>query len=220
MKTVKLLYPYANVMGLMFPVGKLEDGGTCQFATKICLVKCCAHLPGSGRKISFERKREIYDYFLVNSPETITQQLLNELKEAGCEIFTWFATGDCPGFLTGKYFAVVKALDQKGIIQTGFTRNNELWRRCQKLSENSKILLTIEAISDAERAGMYSMPNYEIGAIDLVRVGTKKKHVSSGCGGGYYQDHIVKTGSDNSHFNLDCKACYKNKTGCFHEVKK
>jgi len=32
-KNSRILYPYANVMGIFFPEGKLDEGGTCQYFT-------------------------------------------------------------------------------------------------------------------------------------------------------------------------------------------
>jgi hypothetical protein len=107
-KVNKLLYPFANVMGLFFPVGKLQNGGTCEFATKKCLERCCAHLPGAGLRIGYEKKKESYDFFLKNSFKEITKQILSELTVGECKIFTWFASGDCPSFLTFKFSNVVK----------------------------------------------------------------------------------------------------------------
>jgi len=215
MKTNQMLYPFANVMGLFFPVGKLENGGTCEFATAKCLKKCCANAPGAGKKIGFKKKQECFNYFLNNSSIKIAAQILTELENADCEIFTWFASGDCPSFLILKFFAVIKELDKKGVIQTGFTRNQSLWEECRDLY-NAKILLTIEDIERAQKPGLYSMPNYKIGAIDVLLVNFEKLYHGDGCGGGYYYNHILKTGIDNSHLKLDCKACYENKTGCFN----
>lgn len=210
--------PFANVMGLFFPIGKLENGGTCEFATSKCLKKCCAHAPGSGKKIGFDEKRKIYTYFLDNSSNKIATKILYELQENNCKIFTWFASGDCPSFLVDKYFNVILELDKKGIVQTGFTRNRELWERCS-LFQNSKILLTMENIDDiikySEKEGLYSIPNYKIGAIDIYKVTFGKKYKRTGCGGGYYQNHIKDKEKVKSHLKLDCKNCYENGIGCF-----
>ncbi len=215
----QILYPFANVMGLFFPVGKLENGGTCAFATSQCLEKCCAHHPGSGTKIGFEKKRMAYSFFLDNTADKISRQILRELKKADCNIFTWFASGDCPSFLTDKYFDVIQILDKKGIIQTGVTRNSVLWGKCNELSNDSRVLLTVENIEEcltySEKVRLYSLPNYKIGAIDIYKVVYDKIYVRSGCGGSYYDDHIKSKGKVKAHLKLDCKACYVNKTGCF-----
>jgi len=135
---MKLLYPFANVMGLMFPLGRLEDGGTCEFATPKCHDECCACNLDIEMGIEFTVRRNIFNYFLDNRPEDVAAKMLGELKRGKCKIFTWFASGDCPSFLTEKFFAVVKGLDDAKIIQTGFTRNEDLWEKCHKLSENNK----------------------------------------------------------------------------------
>uniref|UniRef100_A0A6M3L435 Uncharacterized protein n=1 Tax=viral metagenome TaxID=1070528 RepID=A0A6M3L435_9ZZZZ len=216
---IRITYPFANVMGLFFPVGKLEDGGTCEFATPKCLKKCCAHTPGAGTIIGHEKKQEAYNFFLRNSIATIVKQIRAELKETNCNIFTWFASGDCPAYLTMKFLNVIIKLDRAGVIQTGFTRNIELWKECKKLSDNNKTLLTVENIKDipkySEQSGMYSVPNYEIGAIDIYFVTFTKVRKTCGCGGGYYEHHIKDSERVLPHLKLDCKACYEKKVGCF-----
>jgi hypothetical protein len=212
---MKLLYPYSNVMGLMFPLGKLENGGTCEFMTEKCYEECCSCNLDTEMGIEAKVRRNIFNFFLDNCPENVAVKMIGELKRAQCKIFTWFASGDCPSFLTEKFYAVVKGLDDAGIIQTGFTRNKNLWEKCHGLSKNNKTLLSIEDPENASEPGLYSIPRYEIGAIDIVHVEFGKKYVRSGCGGGYYEDHIKVHGKDTSHLKLDCKACYKNKTGCF-----
>ena len=211
---MKILYPYAKVMGLFFPVGKLRNGGSCEFITEKCCIECYACSLDTDMGVESELKKQIYEYFVKTSSNRIAEQILKELKEANCNIFTWFASGDCPSKLTNKFYAIVKKLDIAGIIQTGFTRNEKLWKKCKNLSK-SRILLTIENIDDQLVPGWYSLPNYKIGAIDIVEVGIGNVRVSVGCGGGYYEEHIKILGKDTSHLKLDCNACYKNKTGCF-----
>ncbi len=214
---MKLLYPFANVMGLMFPLGRLEDGGTCEFATPKCYDECYACNLDTEIGIEFRVRRNIFNYFLDNPPEDVAIKMIEELKRKRYKILTWFASGDCPAFLTEKFFAVVKDLDDAGIIQTGFTRNKELWGKCHGLSKNNKVLLSVEDPNSVSEPGLYSIPHYEIGAVDILRITLTKRYISSGCGGGYYENHIKVTGKDDSHLRLDCKACYKNKTGCFGE---
>ena len=219
MATNKLLYPFAYVMGLFFPVGRLENGGTCEFATEKCCIECYACVLDTDMGIEVAMKQKIYNYFLNSPQDTITKQILIELEEAKCDIFTWFASGDCPSFLTEKFFAIIKDLDDAKIIQTGFTRNKDLWKKCKSLSDNNKTLLTIEDAKEAAEAGLYSIPNYEIGAVDIYQICFEQVYKISGCGGGYYVDHIKKMGKDNSHLKLDCNACFENKTGCFKIFK-
>jgi hypothetical protein len=219
---MKILYPFANVMGLHFPVGKLEDGGTCQFITDKCYEECCCnYLPDVTMGVEIKIKKKVYRYFLDNSPEKVAKQMAKELSEADCNILSWFASGDCPSMLTNKFHSVVKILDKSNIIQTGFTRNKTLWKKCKQLSPSCKVLFTIEDIKDTDDDGLYSLPNYEIGAIDIVHIADKKtgRFITVGCGGGYYEHQKKIMGKDNSHLKLDCRACYKDKTGCFWTIK-
>jgi hypothetical protein len=215
---MKLLYPFANVMGLHFPIGKIEESGTCQFATATCIEECCACHLDTGLGIEHKIKENIYQYFLDNESDVILKRLVYELRKADCDIFTWFGSGDCPSTLTDRFFQVVKGLDLLGIIQTGITRNKSLWHRCLKLSGNAKVLLTIEKIEDGLTPGMYSLPDYKCGAIDIVTIGIGKVYITAGCGGEYYEHKLKILETDKSHLRLDCRACYINKTGCFKVV--
>jgi hypothetical protein len=212
---MKLLYPYANVMGLFFPVGPLEKGGTCEFATKTCHEECCACQLDMGMGVEVSLKQEIYERIENISPEAIAEDIIAELKEAKCEILTWFSSGDCPSILTKRFFWLAGFLDARGIIQTGITRNKALWQKCKQLSSRAKVLLTIEKVDDSLERGIYSLPDYKTGAISIVEVGLGPVRISAGCGGGYYEDHVKILGIDTSHLKLDCKACHRNKTGCF-----
>jgi len=215
---MKILYPFSNVMGLFFPEGDTKNGGSCEFATARCLRKCCAHSPGAGQKIGFSKKKEVLDFFVNSDSDKIFSKIISELKDSNCNIFSWFASGDCPSTLTQKLFEVIKKLDQAKIIQSGFTRNIGLWRLCQKLSKDCKVLLTIETPDDAVEDGLYSFPNYEIGAIDIYCVKNNQIRRTDGCGGGYYENHKEKIKKEDSHLKMDCKACYENRTGCFNDL--
>ncbi len=212
---MKLLYPFANVMGLYFPVGKLSEHGTCQFSTPTCIEECCACHLDTGLGIERKIKEDIYQYFLDNEFVIILKKIVSELRKADCNILTWFASGDCTSIITDRFYQVVKGLDLLGIIQTGITRNISLWKRCQDLSEKAKILLTIEKVSDDMEPGLYSLPDYKCGVISIVTVGIGKVHIAAGCGGGYYEYKMKILETDKTHLKLDCKACYANKTGCF-----
>jgi hypothetical protein len=138
---IKLLYPFANVMGLYFPVGKLQDGGTCEFATKTCLKECIALKNGTPENIiGYKSKEEIYHFFIENEAEIIVKQIIIELIESKCKILNWFASGDCPKDLTQKIFEIIKSLNKSGIVQNGFTRNIQLIKRINKLEKNKTIL--------------------------------------------------------------------------------
>jgi len=215
---MKILYTFAHVMGLFFPEGKIKNGGSCEFATNKCLKKCCAHKPGDGQKIKFEKKEKIFQFFIENPIDQIFDQIVLELRNSNCEIFSWFASGDCPSKLTTKLFEIIQKLDEVKIIQSGFTRNKKLWKLCKKLSSNCKVLLTIEDPNDIDEDGLYAFPNYKIGAFDIYCVKNQQQYITSGCGGGYYQDHMKKIKKEDSHLEMNCKKCYENRTGCFNDL--
>jgi len=215
MKPEKLLYPFANVLGLFFPVGKLENGGTCEFATLECLKKCCAFK--GGEKIDFDLKQKCFDYFRINTKEIILEKIIQELKEKGETILTWFASGDCPKFLTSKFAWIVHRLDNEGIIQVGFTRNDYLYDYTSLDIKNGKVLLTMENYQGIKTSGLYSIPDYKTGAINIIKVIGEEKFLHDGCRGSS-EFKIKNKEKVKSHLKLDCRYCYENKTGCFTEI--
>ena len=220
-------------MGIFFPVGDLKDGGTCEFSTPICKEKCCAV---SHKKIGATKKfkKDSLKFFNNNDVDTITFQIYKELNETSSIILrpkfllSWFASGDCPSYLTDKIYQIILNLRSKGIVQNGMTRNRNLWNEIRKFKD-IRFLLTKERISSAdltlkdfkdEKEGLYSIPNYDSGTIDIIKYVNHKIRISKGCGGGYYTEHIIKKQdikSNEKYLDLNCKNCFEKRIGCFME---
>jgi len=212
----RLLYNFANVMGIMFPSGKLENGGTCEFASRTCLKECCATACVSNKQIvGHTNKKKTYDAFLLNSVEIITQKISNELRENNCTVLTWFGCGDCPSFLTEKYFNIVKQIDELGFAQTGFTRNRKLWQLCKTLSATTKVILSIEDVKKETEKGMFSIADYEKGSVSIVIINKKRTAILCNCGSDYYENHWRLKNKSAPKLKFDCRFCYDNKKGCF-----
>jgi hypothetical protein len=227
---MKILYPFAHVMGIFFPVGNLEDGGTCEFSTDICREKCCAV---SHKKIGPDKKfkKDSLKFFKDNDADTIASQIHKELNESSSVILkpkflvSWFASGDCPSYLTDKVHQVILNIHDKGIIQNGMTRNRDLWNKIKDL-QSGRFLLTKERTSSSltikdfkdEREGLYSIPNYDSGTIDIVRYVNHTVQINRGCGGGYYTDHIIEKQGikfNEKYLDLNCRNCFEKHIGCF-----
>jgi hypothetical protein len=229
MKT-QILYPFAHVMGIFFPVGDLKDGGTCEFSTDVCKEKCCAI---SHKKIGANKKFKegSLKYFKDNDADTIASQIHKELNESSSVILkpkflvSWFASGDCPSYLIDKIHQIILNIRNRGIIQNGMTRNKDLWNKIKDFEDGRFLLtkektssnLTVEDFKDDEE-GLYSIPNYDSGTIDIVKYVNHTIRISRGCGGGYYTDHIIKNQyikSKEKYLDLNCRKCFEKRIGCF-----
>lgn len=230
MKTkIKLLYPFANVMGIFFPIGKLENGGTCEFATEKCLKECCAKRGGKDI-VSNSVKKEVYKFFLDNNVKVIASHIEQEMEENNCTILSWFASGDCPSFMTDKIASIINSLN---FIQTGISRNHALINKIP-VKDDLRFLLTkektpkdynnnldyMENYNQPNTKIIYAVPNYKLITFDIFYFKDTLKRFTDGCGGGYYTEHfITKKKSENNHYlEMNCKKCYENKTGCFIKI--
>lgn len=238
MKTIKLLHPFAKVMGIYFPVGKLENGGTCEFATAECLKECIAfHPDAKDPKIPYEDKLSTYHYFSENSDEIIVKNIITELIESSCRIISWFVSGDCPTDLVYKIINVMLLLQNAGIVQCGFTRNRELHSDLYfknksysdiddwEMPSDLRIVLTVENIEKARGEFKTDDVNDGYGRIIFGCPDYRNKKVNLyirdqsyySCYDDYYYNkpdvEIVKNRKQSSELN--CKKCYENKTGCF-----
>ena len=219
MKT-QLLYPFANVQGIFFPIFKPINGGTCEFATEKCLKMCCANDEDIGANI--QQRIETYRFFIENTVSAITIRLIGETTAPASSVpkfISWFASGDCPATYTDKIFEIIRRMKDTGIIQSGTTRNHKLWEMLLNIQDDkTRFLYTTEFPPVFSReGGMYAIPKYDIGCMDIITTVGSKQRRDYGCGGGYYFQHIMKEKPVKSekYLQLDCKKCYQQKTGCF-----
>lgn len=229
-KENKLLYSFSGVAGIFFPVGKLKNGGTCEFSTEICLDECAAFKNATKDNIiPYEIKLRIYNEISKNPIGEIISQILTELDDLKTNILYWFASGDCPKKLTKKLaMLIIKLSKEHVIIQQGFTRNKELWRRVRK-EEDVRLCLTVEngKIKNEDKAegALFAIPDYSTGGVKILGYNyyISNPRFEYQCPGLYQKPYKnpIHTGYESKKLKLgnSCKICYEKKIGCHTELK-
>ena len=221
---MKILYKHAEVAAVFWPVGKLKEGGTCEFLTEQCLKNCPEYYDPS------QIKKDAIEYMISKPTLTVTSQITKEMGNMGVNQLHWFASGDCPKKHTGRIVKIIKRLSKVGKIQNGFTRNQSLWEKVNAF-DNVRIALTVdtkvvkekkqtvqrvrEAMFKAvgapsEDQGPICVPDYKKGRIAIYTSYSEEtgRHVMSGCG-----SNFVSTGTVVKE-NV-CRVCYEEAIGCF-----
>ncbi len=195
----KILYNsgVGRLPSIFFPSGKIKDGGSCSFATPICLKFC------ESSKAN-QKEKDIFKYITTADSLEVFHKILNELGED--KLLYWFASGDCPPKHKQRIASLIKALAERDIIQLGFTRNKKLWETLVDVS-NCYIILTIEDKKEAEKISndrIVAVPDYKEGKVNLYKNGFHY----GGCGADWYEfeDIICEN---------DCRECYEVSRGCF-----
>jgi len=210
---MKILRPFTGTGAIFFPIGR-PPKGTCEFATD-CL-KHCYTLENSKDngysnfdeeiRVSEDDKVWILKQFRDLSINTLKNQIIYELEGLQTPILHYFGSGDCTILDMDKFSELINSLRGK-VIQMGFTRNIEFWKKHKDI-----LALTIEKKEDApDPKVMYSIPKYE----DQVSV----MYCPSYQIRGGYCGPIICRDRDLERFDLDhyinCKTCLRLKTGCF-----
>lgn len=202
---MKILYPFSGVAGIFFPIGRIKDEGTCEFATERCLKECAALKNAFDETIvGHEAKVATYKFMISHSVLDVCQQIIKEMRELGCKILYWFASGDCLRRHTDKIGRIMKHLSIEGIIQCGFTRNKKVWYTAENIPL-ARIALTVEANQRKPRneRGIIAVPDYQSGEVKLYQ---NRTHLGS-CGAGFQRRRLqISTG---------CDSCYQQRVGCF-----
>lgn len=221
---MKILRPIYSAAGIFFPIGRPEDGGTCQYASDICLKKCYALDKDYDEVLNIpeEDKKKIYDFFTTESLVTICNEVIKEMEELQVKILTWFASGDCLDKDVDRIYRIMFLLHGEGIIQNGFTRNVKLYDTIIDDEVIKHIVLTVEskAVKDAPDdeypKGLWAIPNYKTGVVELYH--GKLGHVSyGGCG---MNDVTTQFKGEEVVIASNCLGCYNKKIGCFLEIPK
>ncbi len=206
MNNFKILRPFTGTGAVFFPVG-LPPKGTCEFASDNCL-KHCYTVEDSyfeeETKINNKELYKIYNYFMQSPISQIRDEIVKELDGLQTSILHWFGMGDCQTKDVNRISKIIKAIPDS-IVQMGFTRNVKLWEQYKNI-----FALTIEDIEKAKnKEGLFSIPNY----VEGVSVMYSSKYTVRGgyCGSLTCRDFVD---SKLEHF-VNCKVCYKLKTGCF-----
>lgn len=190
---------------IFFPVGKIEDGGTCYYMTKECL----AHCPSAG--VVNEHEIRAYKYFKEFPVDVIVERILKELKYFKSNWLGWFSWGDCPPSLVDKIYSIVMKLNSQGIFQSGFTRNRRLW---EKLPCKDELRFSFSVDSEDEAIEYSKEKTVCFPDVDKAqaRVFVGGKMVAR-CTG--YFCYIV---SQKRTVEADCDVCYQDKEGCFSKL--
>jgi len=203
---VKILYHEEKTAYISFPAGLPKDGGTCEFATTICLKEC----PQERNKLLLATLK----FFEIHNPEYIVKIIKEQVAELECKVLYWFWSGDCPTRLTTKINQIQKYLGDAGIIQMGFTRNIELWELSQQIP-NMRFVLTVEseeaAESFAERGKVVGVPDYKKETVRIYLEGT----CYAICGDGWIGCGSWWIETAANVFQAYCAQCYENLRGCF-----
>ena len=224
---MKILRPSNNyVAGIFFPIGSPEEGGTCQHASKECVDNCYAKKKDYDERVNIPefKKRGILNFFINKPTTSICTEIIKEMEELQAIILSWFASGDCLDEHVNKLFEIMILLQEKGIIQNGFTRNNNLYGKILRSEEVNydvlRIVFTIESEDIIYRPvcgignyprGIYGVPDYKRGVVALYYATPGYKSYG-GCGFG---DITHKFDGKEIEIATNCLGCFKKKIGCF-----
>lgn len=230
---LKLIHNDGTVPSIFFPAGLPKDGGTCKWATPVCLERCWSNCNPN------ELEKWILNEFQSTTADVLANRLHMELLDRGKLFLQWFAWGDCLPRMVEKISWIIHELDKRGVTQIGFTRNKKLWKKARGVM---RMAFTVE---DKDEVMKYcrspyvdhygskgyehhiiAWPDYKVGETHLywgtkeVKVGKKKvrKLVGGGsCGGGWYKNVTkgVTKAQPEQIFVADCLLCAKEQRGCF-----
>jgi hypothetical protein len=197
----------SDIPSIYFPIGKLEDGGSCAFASK----KCLEHCP-SGMKTNVHEQYAL-DFFKNKSSKEIVDKIVEDFnflisRPYNARMIQWFAWGDCLPGMEKKVYCVMATLMFKGIPQYGFTRNKKLWERVPK-KDRLSIGLTVEDIEEAYRISLESKkmtacPDFDSGYAQMIFNGK----ITAKCNGWWCITNLETR-------NSDCSRCLSHAEGCY-----
>lgn len=205
---MKILRPASGTGGVFFPKE------TCEFATEKCLKHCCVNTKKEKEldeevNISEKDKKKIYNKFMKMPILNLCEMILDDLDGLQTNIIHWFSSGDCKSKDIVRILEIIDRLDDAGVIQMGFTRNEELWRTREGI-----FILTIESkkeiahyLDNYHGSMRFAVPNYKTGKTKLFR----GEDLCYGACGSYTYKHETK---EIEHL-VNCKSCLRLEVGCF-----
>ena len=224
---MKILRQISGAAGVFFPIG-LPPEGTCEFATKTCLVKCIA-LKDKGDdkelRVSQHLKKNIHNFFVSKPTIEVCFKIIEEMGQMQVNILHWFMSGDCLEEDQKKIIDIIETLwKNTKIVQVGFTRNEHFWN---SIKYRSNIVFTCEPEDGVLTEGIFSkkdnygrifgVPNYESDAVDLYIVDKSKGATIYGrCGTKFVDYNYYGVGVESKH-PTDCSLCFKLRQGCFYK---
>jgi len=204
----RILHMDSDIPSIYFPIGKIEDGGSCEFATETCILNCPSGM------ISNKHEKYAFSFFKKNDVERIFNKLLMDYnylanRPYNAKMIQWFCWGDCPSFMTEKVADVIKRIAEYGIPQYGFTRNKKLWEILPS-TDRLHIGLTVENYSKALGISkttdkMIAHPDYDTWYAQMIFHGK----VRSRCNGWWCVNEIEER-------NSDCTRCLSHGEGCYY----
>ncbi len=217
---MKLVHDDGKVPSIFFPAGEPAKGGTCEFASPICLERC----PSDTAPNALEKW--IYQQFRERRADEMASAILMELLDRNELFLQWFAWGDCPSAMTEKITWIITKLKEAKVVQCGFTRNIALWKKVRRIIYMGLTVEDENKVVDYCEHGLVGCPDYEIGKVRIyhgtmeVKIGSTviPAHRSSGgCGGSWveeYEEPEYEAQPDRI-FEANCIMCSKRKRGCF-----
>ncbi len=205
---MNLLRPFTGTGAIFFPIGQ-PPNGTCEFSTEECRKYCYAissSLFDYETSVSEEDKWDIYN-FIINRPiSDICEKIFQELSGLQTPILHWFGTGDCLTKDTDIISSIIDSISKykEDIVQMGFTRNVELWKRYKDI-----FALTVEGVEKIEEEGIFSISDYKNEVSVIYSPSYKVK-------GGYCGPITCKDLVDTKlEHQINCRVCCDLKMGCF-----
>jgi len=197
----------SDIPSIYFPIGSLEDGGTCEFAT----LKCQEYCP-SGMKSNYH-ERYALDYFKNNSARKVVNKLIEDFNYLiaipyNSKMIQWYTWGDCPSELTEKVVLIILNIYRQKIPQYGFTRNIKLWEKIPK-KYGLSIGLTVDSLDKAKKISLASgkmtaYPDFASGYANMIIDGK----IKTKCNGWWCI-------TDKETRNSDCSRCLSCIEGCY-----
>lgn len=203
----KLVFLDGQFPSILFPVGRLQNGGSCAYLTEHCLLYCPA-------KETNRHEKRALAYFRERPVKTIVEKILEDISTYGLMHLYWWSWGDCPPDLTDKITHVMIELSETGVLQNGFTRNIVLWKTitdygAPKLRIGTHVDTLEEVNTDEEhRDRIVCRPDVDVGKAELYFNGVK---VARCCG--LWCDWL----DIDEVRAADCQECYLHKQGCFYK---
>lgn len=191
---------------IFFPVGKPEDGGSCAYLTDHCLQYCPAQETNRHEVRALE-------FFKENDVSTIVEKILEDMNLYGIMHLYWWPWGDCLPELTEKISDIMLELSEIGLLQNGYTKNQNLWRLINLVAgkkDNLKIGFHVDTTEEAKELSskmhVICCPDITVGKAELYYRGDK---IARCCG--IWCDWLER---DETRV-ADCQECYLYKQGCF-----
>ena len=216
-------------MGVYFPTGKLETGGTCEFATTKCLEHCIANKMQAASQITARdlaylgvespipickdypsrvKQERALAWFKDNDVHTIVVALLHSMQQTDEYILHWFASGDCPDYMLDKIVSIIAAINQAGYIQIVFSRNQRLVSILRRMDDNELLRVVYTTDNKTGASGLIAWPDYDRYNVQLLFGETNL----GACSPSTFSQWEVKRESN-------CMLCAVRRQGCFEGYK-